>query len=379
MPKIVFCYTIPLTYCFSIETISLLRDKGYGVTLISSHKNELIEVAEKLNVDFRHIELSRDYNFIKDISALIKLFFFLRDLKPDIVVGATPKAALISMIAGSLARIKHRIYHIFGLPYETAYGIKRKILTSFERITSLFASEIIPISYSINEVYVAKFPSLKNKIRIIGSLTVGGVDTTRFNIENLNVKSEIVKAELGIPNDNLVIGFVARLTKDKGVGDFIEMWNIIKTEREKTVVLIIGTSDERDNFDEQKLQDFIDETRVFHIKSSSEIEKYFSIMDIFVLPSHREGFGNVIAEASSMKIPVVTYNVTGCKDSVLSGYSGILVENGDISSLAMEVITLIDSSEKRQKLGINGRKFIKENFARNIVANNFTNYCQSII
>lgn len=379
MPKIVFCYTIPLTYCFSIETISLLRDKGYGVTLISSHKNELIEVAEKLNVDFRHIELCRDYNFIKDISALIKLVIILRNMKPDIVVGATPKAALISMIAGRLARIKHRIYHIFGLPYETAYGIKRKILTTIERITSFFASEIIPISSSINEVYVTKFPSLKNKLRILGSLTVGGVDTTRFNKENLISKTEFVKSELGIPNDNLVIGFVARLTKDKGVGDFIEMWNIIKTEREKVVVLIIGTSDERDNFDKQKLQDFIDQTRVFHIKSSSEIEKYFSIMDIFVHSSHREGFGNVIAEASSMKIPVVAYNVTGCKDSVQSGSSGILVENGDISSLATEVITLIDSSEKRRTLGVNGRKFIKENFARNIVANNFINYCQSIL
>ena len=378
MTKIVFCYTIPQTFHFSIETISVLRDNDFEVILISSQEQELLEIAATLNINYKYLDLSRNYNIFKDVLAIYKLTYILRELKPDIVVGATPKAALVTMIASRFAKVKNRIYHIFGLPYETASGLKRKILTTIEIITSCFSTDIIPISHSIHEVYIKKFPSTVYKMHNIGSLSVGGVDTFKFNKERFNLIFENTKIELGIPKDKLIIGFVGRLTKDKGVGDFIEMWNIIKREREKVVALIIGSEDTRDNYNTQKIKDFICENRVYHVEWTNEIEKYFSLIDIFVMPSHREGFGNVNAEASSMQVPVVSYNVTGCKDSVKNGFTGILVKKGDVLSLASSVISLIDSAEKRQILGINGRKFVEENFKREIVANNFKNYCQLI-
>lgn len=378
MTKIVFCYTIPGTFHFSNETISVLRDNDFEVILISSQEQVLSEIASTLNVDYKYLDIRRNYSIFRDIIAIYKLTFILRELKPDIVIGATPKASLITMIASHFAKVKHRIYHIFGLPYETASGLKRKILTTTEIITSYFSTDIIPISHSINEVYINKFPSTEQKMHNIGLLSVGGVDTSKFYKERFNSTFEKTKFELGIPNDYLVIGFIARLTKDKGVGDFIAMWNIIKIKREKVVALIIGSEDTRDSFNIQKIKDFINENRVYHVEWTNEIEKYFSVIDIFVMPSHREGFGNVNAEASSMQIPVVSYNVTGCKDSVKNGFSGILVKKGDISSLASSVLSLIDSAEKRQILGVNGRKFVEENFKRDKVANIFKHYCQLI-
>lgn len=378
MTKIVFCYTIPGTFHFSTETISVLRDNDFEVILISSQEQKLFEIASTLNVDYKYLDIRRNYSIFRDIIAIYKLSSILRELKPDVVVGATPKAALITMIASRFAKVKHRIYHVFGLPYETASGLKRKILTTIEIITSCFSSDIIPISHSINEVYINKFPSIEHKMHNIGSLSVGGVDTSKFNKERFSSTFENLKFELGIPNDNLVVGFIGRLTKDKGVGDFIAMWNIIKREREKVVALIIGSEDTRDSYNTQKIKDFINENRVYHVEWTNEIEKYFSLIDIFVMPSHREGFGNVIAEASSMQIPVVAYNVTGCKDSVKNGFSGILVKKGDVPYLASSVLSLIDSAEKRQILGVNGRKFVEENFKRDIVANIFKNTCQLI-
>lgn len=378
MTKIVFCYTIPLTFCFSLKTISVLRDNGFEVTLISSQESELKDVATALHVKYKHLDLSRNFGIIQDIVSVVKLVSILRILKPDIVIGATPKAAIISMIASRFVGVKHRIYHIFGLPYETASGIKRKILTSIEIATSRFASDIIPISHSLHEVYKNKFPFLENKIRNIGSLTVGGVDISKFDRDRFNSEIGSIKSKLGIPKNCLVLGFIGRLTTDKGVGDFIEMWNGLKNKREYIIALIVGSADTRDSYDAKKLHNFLSQDRVYHIEWTTEVEKYFSLIDIFVMPSYREGFGNVNAEASSMGIPVVSYNVTGCKDSVQNGYSGILVEKGDIDSLVSEVISLIDSKEKRQTLGSQGRIFVEENFRDEIVANNFCKYCKTV-
>jgi glycosyltransferase involved in cell wall biosynthesis len=378
MTKIVFCYTIATTYNFSIETIKLLKDNGFEVVLISSEKQKLIEMATNLYVGYKYLNLTRNYSIIKDLVAIYKLTSILRNLKPDIVVGATPKASLISMIASRFAGTKHRIYHIFGLPYETASGLIRKILIIIEKITSNFSTDIIPISHSIREVYINKFPSMEHKIHNIGSLTVGGVDLSKFNKERFFSEFEKLRLDLGIPNDSLIVGFVARLTWDKGIGDFIAMWNIVKKKRGKVFALIIGSVDTRDSYDLQKLGEFLNESRVFHIERVIEIEKYFSLIDIFVMPSYREGFGNVNIEASSLKIPIVSYNVTGCKDSVQNGYSGILVDKGDIVSLSNEVISLIDSPTNRRLFGEQGRIFVEKNFTVKNVANNFYNYCSLI-
>ena len=378
MTKIVFCYTVPQTFGFSKETISLLKDNDYTVVLISSKQQQLAELATELNVDYKYLDLNRDFNIIKDILSLFNLIIILWDIKPDIVIGASPKAAFISMLASRFVRIKHRIYHIFGLPFETATGLKRKLLISVEKITSRFATTIIPISHSVKDVYIYNFPMVKHKIQDIGCLTVGGVNVFKFDKQRFISNSVVIKSDLGIPINTIVIGFVARLTIDKGIGDYIKMWNILKNKRKNIVTLLIGDRDERDNFNVSELQKFINDERVFHIHSTNEIEKYFSIMDIFVLPSYREGFGNVIAEASSMKIPVVSYNVTGCKDSVRNGYSGILVKKGDIISLTSEVIALIDSPENRQILGANGRIYVEENFRCEFVAETFKDHCQLI-
>lgn len=379
MSKILFCYTIPDTFHFSIETILMLKEKGYEVTLMSSNKEKLKQVAGELNVNFEFLDLSRDFSIGKDLINVAKLFFILRRIKPNIIVGATPKAALISMIASFFARVNYRVYHIFGLPFETAVGLKRTILILVEKITCLFASDVLPISRSVKEIYIDNFPMVQSKIHDVALLTVGGVDILKFEKDKFLAHHQSIKKTIGIPKEKLVVGFVARLTNDKGFGDFIAMWKILKLNREDVVALIIGSPDTRDGFDEKKLQSFFCDTEVYHLDFTKEVEKYMSIMDVFVLPSFREGFGNVNAEASSMKIPVVSYDVTGCKDSVKNGVSGILVEKNDVGALARAVTSFLDSQQERVKFGEQGRKLIETHFTRKKVAENFCEFLDKSI
>ncbi|WP_289054504.1 glycosyltransferase family 4 protein [Carboxylicivirga marina] len=373
MKKIVFCYTIAGTFRFSTDIISTLKREGFEVTIISSYSKELVDIAKLLDVPFRHFNIGRDISLLRDFKCLVELIGLLRHIKPDIVIGATPKAALISMLASRIARIKYRVYHIFGLPYETADGWKQRILLLMEKFTYMLSSHVVCISRSIRDVYRKRFPNVRSKLVDVGLLTVGGVNLVKFNADRFIVSD--IKEELKIPKEKIVIGFVARLTNDKGVGDLIEMWLKLKSYRDDIVLLVVGERDSRDSFDQEKLNILFDDQDVFIIGYTELVEKYMAVMDVFVLPSHREGFGNVNVEASAMKLPVVSYNVTGCKDSVKDNYTGYLVDLKDVDTLSDAVDSLLNDATKRELIGSNGRLYVEKYFTRQKVALSFRNFC----
>lgn len=374
MKTIVFCYTIPGTFNFSIKTIKSLKDLGHNVVLISSDKEKLTHLAKSLGVQSRHLEMSRSITIWRDLKLIIQLISTLRKCNPDIVIGATPKAALISMVASYFSKVNYRIYHIFGLPYETARGFKRFLLKTIELITSLFSSEIIPISHSIYQEYQENFPFVKNKINYFYPLTVGGVDIERFNPANFRDKKLSLREELSIAKQEIVIGFVARLTIDKGVYDFIEVFENLSQQYSNLTALVVGSKDTRDSAEVKRLEEFFNWSNVIHIEWTTKVEKYFSIMDIFVLPSYREGFGNVNVEASAMEIPVVSYDVTGCKDSVLDKVTGILVKSHDRKALFEAILFLVGDIQERKLLGKQGRKHVSKTYSDDIVAKKFADH-----
>jgi glycosyltransferase involved in cell wall biosynthesis len=378
MKKIVICYTIPATFIFATDIITILKDEGNHVILMSSCEEELTKVSKSLNVDFISIDITRKVSIYKDLATLVKMSNLLRKLKPDIVIGATPKSALISMIASKFAGVNHRVYHILGLPYETATGIKKIILISIEKITSFCANSIIPISTSLRIEYETKFKFIKNKIHTTGSLSIAGVDLDKFDSGRFVDTKNQIKKDLGIPTNYFIIGFVARLTVDKGVGDFIDLWDRLKKIYDNIAVMIIGERDSRDAYNQDLLNIFFEDPNVFHIRHTNEVEKYMSIMNVFVLPSFREGFGNVNIEASAMKVPVVSYNVTGCKDSVKDGFSGFLVKKNDINALVEKVSYFIDSPLEAEKIGSQGRMYAEKYFNRSKIALGFVNFLNTL-
>jgi len=98
----------------------------------------------------------------------------------------------------------------------------------------------------------------------------------------------------------------------------------------------------------------------------TDMPVYFSLMDVFVLPSWREGFGNVLVEAAAMGVPVISTGVTGCKDAVCDGHNGVLVPPRDSDALAAKMLTLYEDEGLRKQYGHNGIEWAK-NFRSEIV------------
>ena len=364
--KVCICYTVPITLQFAIPTIIKLKEKGVDIVLISSNRDELAKIAARLNVQHYAVEFYRGYNIIADFKAILKLFNLFRTTHPDMVIGATPKAGLLSMIASMFAGVKRRIYHIFGFPFETATGLIKALLVSVERITAMCSTNVLPISQSIADVCIANRLTRSRKLCRDYSLTIGGVDMDRFNPSNINEEEIRQKYQLH-PND-IVIGFVGRITRDKGIYDFIQVVKEINNPRVK--YLIIGDNDSREPV-EDDLMNFIDHHHnIIHINYTDKIEEYYRLMNILLIPSYREGFGNANVEAQAMNIPVVCYNVTGCKDSVNDGMTGFLLPFNDVPGLVKTVEFLIENQELRFNMGKEARQYVLDNFTTDKVAEN---------
>jgi glycosyltransferase involved in cell wall biosynthesis len=378
MKKIVFCYSIPDTFRFSTEIIEGLKHEGYDILLVSSNIDKLKEVADDLGVSYYSVNFYRKISFLSDLKSILQLTRYFRKYRPDIVIGGTPKASLISMISSKCARVPNRVYHVLGLPYETKKGLKRYIFKFIEFVTSVCATRIIPVSQSVSNEYLRNIRIKSSKINLFAPLTIAGVDLNRFNKERFADQREVIRNENGIPSESLVLGFVGRLSVEKGITDLIEMWSNLKEKYPFVFFLVVGEKEHRQPIDEVLFNNFISDNRVIHIPFTKEVERFMSIMDVFVFPSWREGFGNVNIEASSMGIPIVSYRVTGCIDSISDGISGILVEKSRIDKLEESVKYFLDSEENRNKFGSQGRSYVINNFSREKVALDFLMFCRSL-
>lgn len=369
MPKIVFCCTVPSTFNFSKKIFKEFETNGWEVIIISSNKDELELFASENNIRHEFFPFSRSISPLKDFKSIIRFRKLIKKINPDVIVGATPKASLITMIGAKLAGIRHRIYHIYGLPYETAGGIMRTILKAVERITASCATDIIPISPSVRTEYIRNGLCRAEKIADCKCLTVGGVDMMRFNPDILSEFRKNMRASLGIPDRAKVIGFVGRLTNDKGIEDIIYVWEHIDPT-DDTFLVLVGDLDTRDAFSPEKFNEFTGKPNVIHVPFNAHVEQYFAIMDLFLFPSHREGFGNVSVEAQSMNIPVVAYDVTGSRDAVSDGMTGQLIEFRNKPLMSDTVKRLLSDSDELRKYSSCARQFVAENYSTEKVASN---------
>ncbi len=378
MKHIVFCCTVPETFSFSRVLIPKLKREYGRITLVSSEGDKLKRIAESLGVEYREAPFYRGMNPWRDLIAVRKLYLVLRELKPDILIGATPKASLISMVAGKMAGVSRRIYHIYGLPYETAKGIRQKMLFAVERITGSCATHVVTIASSVKESTLNHRLFASRKMHQRGFLTIGGVDINRFNPESLKEEGVKLRHEWNIPDDAFVIGYVARFTYDKGFCDLIDIWNRVR-HHNNMYLLVVGKMDERVPLPHGLVERFFSDERVCNLGFRSDVERCFSAMDMFLFPSYREGFGNVSIEASAMGVPVVTYDVTGCRDAVENNVTGFVVPFKDYDALEHKIEDLYSNHELRLSLGEKGRARVCKFFSDEIVAHNFLQTIKSEI
>lgn len=309
----------------------LAEEGGYEMYLVTSDEED-VEFCNRNHLKYFQIPLSRAIDIKADLKSIRDLKKLIKKEKFDAVFGHTPKGALIAMIASRLAGVKNRVYYRHGYIYTTAKGFKRFILKSVERLTALCATKIVNVSPSIGKLAVQDHINSDKKQIVIGKGTCGGIDTKNLFNPDLIDEKELnkLRVSLDISENDFVVGFCGRICKEKGIRELIDGFKLFQSNNPqiKSKLLLVGAYDQREFLPtDYKAQITSNPDIVYPGRISKEsLSFYYALMDVFVLPSYREGFGMCVIEAGAMGVPVMVSKSHGCIDSIKEKVSGIYID-----------------------------------------------------
>jgi glycosyltransferase involved in cell wall biosynthesis len=362
-PRVAHVVTSDLALLLMRGQLQYLQHNGFDVTLICSPGEWLDTLGRMEGVQIIELSIAREIAPLRDLVSLWRLCRILHRLCPSVANVGTPKAGLLGGFAAWVTRIPCRFYTLRGLRFETTNGLKRWLLVYAERLACCFAHRVICVSPSLREKAVASGFTSRERTVVFGSGSSNGVDASRFapTPERIRRGAEL-RRELGIPSPAPVVGFVGRLTCDKGVPELVEAFLRLSDQFPDLRLLLLGCFEEEDPLPVQTRR-YIEMNR--HVIFAGLIEDtapYYALMDILVLPSHREGFPNVVLEAHAAGKPVVAARATGVVDAVVDGKTGLLFPVGDAAALADALAKLLTNKTLAGKLGCAGQERIKREF-----------------
>ncbi len=346
-----------------------MKARGIDVFALSSPGKDLEEFGRREDVPVYGVEMLRSISPLRDLVALWSIVRLIRRLRPHIVHAHTPKGGLLGMIAAWLARVPVRIYHIRGLPLMTASGPRRTLLKWTERIACALANRVLCVSHSVREVAIAERLCPPQKIHVLLGGSGNGVDATgRFDPRNVGESARAkTRLQYGIPDDALVVGFVGRLVRDKGIVELAEAWRILREELPDLHLLLAGPFEAEDPVPPSVEAALRQDSRVHLTGMDWNTPPLYAAMDLLVLPTYREGFPNAPLEAASMALPVVATRIPGCTDAIADGVTGTLVPPRDAASLAVALRAYLQDPERRRSHGRAGRERVLREFRRETI------------
>ena len=341
-----------------------LTNQGYEIVVVSSDAPNTDAFCKRNGVRFVPLNIPRSVSPMAIVKAVKSICSLIRKEKADAVFGHTPVGALCAMIAARLCGVKNRVYYRHGLIYTTMKGLKHTIFKAEEKFVASLATSVINVSHSLSKLAVADGLNEAEKQYVIGHGTCGGIDAQNiFNPSLVDAdKLLIIKKKLGLNDADIVFGFCGRICNDKGIPELVDAFELFQKLHSniKAKLLFIGRFDTRDGISEEKKQQIESNSAIVISGHIDKVERpyYYSMLDVFVFPSHREGFGMCVVEASAMEKPILDSRAHGCVDAIVEHETGEYIDlSADGICKGME--QMLDE-ELRGKLGKSGRKRVLE-------------------
>lgn len=343
-----------------VGRLEYLIANGFEVTVVCA-PSELDDAIRARGVCLQTLPLTRAVTPWRDVRALVQLYRLLRRETFDLVEVSTPKAALVGSLAAWLARSSYVVHVLHGLAYEGKTGLLGAMLRAATRIPCRLADVTFAVSPSVRDQICANGLGRPDRIRLLGAGSANGVDVVRYAPERVALGRAVREANR-IPLEAVVIGFVGRLTRDKGVEEFAEAFRMVHEEWANTVLLVVGDYEDRDLPSGESIRFLSTHGGVRHVGWQADVIPFMAAMDIFVLPTYREGLPTVLLEAAALGLPTVTTNATGARDALVDGKTGLQVPVGDVSALREALARLVRDASLREAMGRAGREWVCEHF-----------------
>lgn len=360
--KIAIVVSTPMTAkVFLADQIKSLSDDN-DVTVVANFAGNEEFIQSFDGITLKSISIPRNISPILDVLALLKLVCFLMSARFDIVHSVSPKAGLLAMAASWLVRVPFRFHTFTGQVWVTKSGFARAVLKNLDKLIVFFSSSILIDSPSQRDFLISEKVVHAMNSNVLASGSISGVDTNRFSV-NKEVSVRI-REKYSIPQDALVLLFLGRLKKEKGLCELVEAFARLNSD---DVFLMVVGPDEEALTEELRALAGDSQDRLVFVAYTSEPESFMTASDIFCLPSYREGFGSVVIEAAACGVPSVASNIYGLTDAVLDGVTGVLVEPCNMESLREGLMLMISDKQKTKQMGLAALERANSTFSQEYV------------
>jgi glycosyltransferase involved in cell wall biosynthesis len=370
--KIAHITTVDLSLRYLLlNQLRYLKQEGYEVIGISSPGEELQYIQ---NAGIRHIAVPmtrRAFTPLADLYALWSFIKVFRKEQPVIVHTHTLKAGIFGRWAAKLARVPVIVHTSHGFIFhEGSSWLWRSFFVLLEKLAARCSDLIFSVNHEDIETAVRQGICDHKKIVPLGK---GGIGINLSLFDPCSLSSDDIvrkRRETGLPDGVRVVGFVGRLVREKGLLELFEAARIVRERvNEEVRFLIIGPLDSTkpDALNYEVARDYgISEICIF-TGMRQDMPELYALMDVFVLPSHREGLPRAPMEASAMGVPCVVTDIRGCREAVEHSRNGLVVPLGDVQALANAIMELLTDPEKARRMGEEGRRMALERFDERLV------------
>jgi glycosyltransferase involved in cell wall biosynthesis len=303
--------------------------------------------------------------------SVLELGRLMRAEKFDLVHTHAPVASVLGRVAAKLAGIERIVYTAHGFYFhEHMPRPKYALYHGIEKSVAQITDRIFVQSQEDYDTAVTTGLGSAEKIRFLGN----GVDLSRFDPAATDAQARArLRRELGIPDGRSpILGITGRITEEKGFGELIEALSLLSNDFPEAHLVVIGgqLSTERDRFQDQ-LVDFIGdhglESQVTVTGFRSDVHDLLALLDLFVLPSYREGLPRSVLEAMAMELPVVATNIRGCREAVVDEGTGLLVPPRSARALAEAMRRILGDPDLARRFGKAGRHRVVTTFDERFV------------
>lgn len=346
-----------------------MQDKGWHITSVCSDGSYVAELRQQ---GYRHVPISISRNIfniashVRTIGLLYKLF---RREQFDVLHVHTPIAALLGRIAGRLAKTPLIVYTAHGFYFHDAMPkLTYRFYVLLEKISGHWTDLLFTQSSEDARIAVTEGIANKNDVVDIGN----GVNAELFDPAD-HARRLRVRMTLGIPEDAYVVGVVSRLVREKGLVEFLAAAVELGKSFPKMYFLLVGErlSSDHNASIVNELQTAQKQLgpRLLAVGYRADVADLLGAMDVFCLPSYREGMPRSIIEAMMMALPVVATNIRGSREEVVAEKTGLLVPVRSATAIVQALRRLITHPEWAQQMGQHGRQRALEMYdERRIVA-----------
>lgn len=358
--KVLRIATVPISLNLLLQGQLRMLNEDYEMVAVSSPGKDLEEVGAREGVRTVGIRMERRISPIQDLKSLFALIKLIRKEKPWMVHTMTPKAGLLGMLAARICGVPVRLHLFTGLVFPTSTGLKRRLLMATDKLTCACATFINPEGEGVKRDLEC-FGITHKELHIVGNGNINGIDMTYFDrTEEVMKKAESIREK-----DCITFCFVGRIVGDKGMNELAEAFARLEKEFPSCRLLLVGDFEEKlDPVSPETKRMFLENSRVTFAGWQQDIRPYLAASDIFVFPSYREGFPNVVLQAGAMGLASIVTNINGCSEIIRDGVNGVIIPPRNESALLEAMRRMVTDEAARQKMAANARELIGSRYDR---------------